>query len=113
MKTSTQKVFIFTISILVASTLLVLLFLLVISAKSKSLIIDDRKTEVFLGDSHVRYAVYNNLLSHSINLANSSESIYFSYYKLKQLLKANQSIETVYLGFSYHNISDYYDQYIN
>lgn len=89
------------------------MFLTITSVKSKAFRIDDAYSEVFLGDSHVRYAVNDSLLKNGINLGNSSESIYFSYYKLDQLLKSNQSIETVYLGFSYHNISDYYDEYIN
>lgn len=113
MKTTIKKTFIFLLNTLIAAILIALLFLFATSAKSKSFSIDDTITEVFLGDSHMRYAVNDSLLPHSINLGNSSESVYFSYYKLKQLLKSNQSIETVYLGFSYHNISDYYDQYIN
>ena len=100
-------------SILLAAILLLFLFLFATSAKSKSFRIDDTITEVFLGDSHVRYALNDSLLKNSINLGNSSESVYFSYYKLDQLLKSKHSIETVYLGFSYHNISDYYDGYIN
>lgn len=112
MKKSFQKIIIFLLSILAVGILFVLLFLLATSAKSKSFQIDDTITKVFLGDSHVRYAVNDIMLPNSINLGNSSESVYFSYYKLKQLLKSNPAIETVNLGFSYHNISDYYDQFI-
>lgn len=113
MKTSAQKTFIFLLSILIVAILFTLLFFVATTAKSKSFSIDDTITEVFLGDSHVRYAVNDSLLPLSINLGNSSESVYFSFFKLKHLLKSNHSIESLYLGFSYHNISDYYDQYIN
>lgn len=113
MKTSIQKILLSLLSIIVVAILFALLFLLATSAKSKSFTIADTYTEVFLGDSHVRYAVNDSLLKNSTNLGNSSESTYFSYYKLHQLLKSNQSIRTVYLGFSYHNISDYYDEYIS
>lgn len=112
MNSSVKKTFFILLSIVVIGILLVFIFLLGTSAKSKSLQIDDTVTEVFLGDSHVRYAVNDALLSSSINLGNSSESVYFSYHKLKLLLKSNPSIKTVYLGFSYHNISEYYDEYI-
>ncbi len=113
MKTSAQKISIFILNLFGIGVLLIIIFLISTNIKSKSFKIDDTYTDVFLGDSHVRYTVNDTLLAHSISLANSSESIYFSYHKLKLLLKSNQTIETVHLGFSYHNISDYYDQYIN
>lgn len=112
MKSSIQKISVLLISILLALVVFVLLFILATSAKAKSLRIDDSITNVFLGDSHIRYAIDDSMLSNSINLGNSSESVYFTYYKLKQLLNSNSSVETVYVGFSYHNISSYYDEYI-
>lgn len=79
--------------------------------KAKSFQVDETIEEIFVGDSHVRYAIDDSQLINSLNMGNSSESTYFSYYKTKQLLKTNPHITTVYLGFSYHNISAYYDQY--
>lgn len=96
----------------VVVVILFALFLIATTFKTKTFRVDDTTIEeVFMGDSHVRYAVNDNLLKHGVNLANSSESTYFSYFKLKQILKSNSSIKTVYLGFSYHNLSAYYDQY--
>lgn len=99
--------------LILAVAIVILLFLFVIATtfKTKTFRVDNTIEEVFMGDSHVRYAVSDSLLNHSANMANSSESTYFSYYKLKQLLQSNPNIKTVYLGFSYHNISAYYDQY--
>ena len=90
---------------------LLVLFLLATTFKAKSFQIDETVEEIFVGDSHVRYAVDDSLLINSLNMGNSSESTYFSYFKLKQILKSNPNITTIYLGFSYHNISGYYDQY--
>lgn len=112
MKSSVHKIFYFITSILAICILLVAIFIVATNAKAKSFRIDHDKTKVFMGDSHMRYAVNDSLLTHSINLGNSSESVYFSYYKLKRLLQANPSIETIYWGFSYHNISSYYNEYI-
>ena len=90
---------------------LLVLFLFATTFKAKSFQIDETVEEIFVGDSHVRYAVDDSLLINSLNMGNSSESTYFSYFKLKQILKSNPNITTIYLGFSYHNISGYYDQY--
>ena len=95
------------ISIIVIS----LVFLFATTFKAKTFKVDETVEEIFVGDSHVRYAVDDSLLINSLNMGNSSESTYFSYYKLRQILKSNPNITTIYLGFSYHNISGYYDQY--
>lgn len=95
----------------IALVFLIVLFLIATTIKTKAFRIDDTIENVFMGDSHVRYAVNDSLIKLGLNLANSSESTYFSYFKLKRLLQLNPNIKTVYLGFSYHNISAYYDQY--
>ncbi len=68
---------------------------------------------VFLGDSHIQLAINDTLLTQSKNLAQSSEPLYFSYYRLKTIITNNPSVKTVCLGFSYHSISSYYDEFID
>lgn len=70
-------------------------------------------TEIYIGDSHIECAVNDSLLNSGKNVSTNSESFYFSYYKLKKLVEENQNIETVYLGLSYHSLSNYYDQFTN
>jgi hypothetical protein len=79
-------------------------------AKSERL--DSSITRIFMGDSHIEQAINDTLLDHSVNIAQNSESLYFSYYKLKIILEQNPSIKEVYLGFSYHSVSSYYDKFI-
>jgi hypothetical protein len=67
---------------------------------------------IFIGDSHIQNAINDTTIAASINLASNSESFYFSYYKLLMLLNSNPSVEKVYLGFSYHSLSNYYDEFI-
>jgi hypothetical protein len=74
--------------------------------------LDPSITKIFIGDSHMEKAINDSLLENSVNLAQSSESLYFSYYKLKILLEHNPTIKDVYLGFSYHSVSSYYDKFI-
>lgn len=70
-------------------------------------------TTLYLGDSHIQLAVNDSLLKNSKNVSTSSEPYIFSYYKLEKLLEANPTITQVYLGVSYHNLSSYYDGFIN
>lgn len=70
-------------------------------------------TQLLLGDSHIQNALNDGALNNYTSLAYHAESYYFSYYKLKILLDANPQLETLYLGFSYHNLSNYYDDYIS
>lgn len=67
---------------------------------------------VVLGDSHIQSALDIAHLEHCINLSINAESTYFSYYRLKKLLALNPNIRRVYLGFGCHNISSYYEDFI-
>jgi hypothetical protein len=67
---------------------------------------------LFIGDSHVQLAINDQLINNSLNMALNSESYYFTYYKLKYILQQKSNIKNIYLGLSYHNISDYYDDFI-
>ncbi len=70
-------------------------------------------TEIYIGDSHIQSSVNDNLLENAKNLGQSSESFYFTYFKLKRILQGNPGIRKVYLGFSYHSLSIYYDKFIS
>ena len=67
---------------------------------------------VVLGDSHIQSALDIAHMEHCINLSINAESTYFSYYRLKELLALNPGIRRVYLGFGCHNISSYYEYFI-
>ena len=70
-------------------------------------------TTIFIGDSHIQTAINDSLIENSINISTTAESYYFSYYKLQRYLPANPQIKRIYLGFSYHNFSNYYEDYIS
>lgn len=74
------------------------------------------KTDInslFIGDSHIQLAINDSIIPQSLNVGTTSETFYFSYYKLKILLKENPSIKNVYLGLSFHNLSDYSERFIS
>lgn len=82
-----------------------------IASKSVDYKLKPGTTKIFIGDSHVQLAINDTLLKNSVNVATSSESYLFSYYKLKRLLEINPEINEVYLGYGYHNVSSYYDDF--
>lgn len=69
-------------------------------------------TSLFIGDSHVKCCINDSIVLHSVNFSEYSESFCFSYYKIQGLVRSNPSISKLYLGFSYHSLSAYYDDYI-
>lgn len=68
---------------------------------------------LFLGDSHMEVTIDDKILFESENLGMNSESYYFTYFKLKKIIEKNPKIKTVYLASSYHNLSSYYDKFID
>ena len=69
-------------------------------------------TTVYVGDSHVELCIDARLIPNSYSMGKNAECYYYSYFKIKSLLENNPSVDTIYLGFSYHNLSDYYDDYV-
>jgi hypothetical protein len=65
------------------------------------------------GDSHVQCAINDRLLPGIKNISINSEGYIYSYYKLKEILAHNPQIKKIIVGFSYHNLSSYYDDYIS
>lgn len=98
---------------LVIGILIFLAFIFYINGISSEYKIESVNKSIYVGDSHIKQSIDDRVIPNSLNVAEYSESFYFSYYKLKLLLKSNPSVEKVYLGFSYHSISNYYNQFIN
>ena len=72
----------------------------------------DQDFTVFIGDSHIRSSLNDNLVKNHVNLSLDAETFYFSYFKLKLLLRENSHVKRVYLGFGYHSLSSFYDDFI-
>jgi hypothetical protein len=70
------------------------------------------KSILFAGDSHIVGAIPDTLYLNSINIGLRSESYYHTYHKLKYFIEKHQ-IHKIYLGYSYHNLSSYYDSFID
>ena len=67
---------------------------------------------LIVGDSHAAAAFNPAFIDNSINTAKAMENFFCTYYKLKIILENNPQIKQVILGFSFHNISKYHENYL-
>ena len=115
MKKFIKSVFSFLIPI---STCLICFFLIIIvstqilTSTSKQYKFEENIELLFLGDSHITYSVIESLIPNAVNLSQRSEPYYYTYQRLK-FVSNNSKIEKIILGYSYHNISSYYDEFIS
>jgi hypothetical protein len=107
-----KKVLIFIVIPIILGISFFIFISLYVESTTKSINLKPNVTDLIMGDSHIECAINDSLLINSKNVAASAESYYFNYFKLKTILKTNKNIKRVYLGFSYHNLSSYYDDYI-
>ena len=75
----------------------------------QAFILDSNISEIYVGNSHIKMSVNDNLLTKGKNVGDFSEPFYYSYYKIKKKLSDNPNVKKIYLGFSYHNLSNTYD----
>lgn len=72
----------------------------------------DGVDSVIIGDSHTAWAINDAGIDGLRNVSLNAEGYKYTYEKLKYLVKAEPGIKRIFLGFSYHNLSGYYDEYI-
>ncbi len=112
MKKFINQLFIFFAIPILLISLLAAIFIYYISLLSVNCSLPIHITEIYVGDSHIKKAINDSLLTNGKNLGCSAETYYFSYHKIKRILAANDHIEKIYLGFSYHNLSSYFNNFI-
>lgn len=97
---------------LILPAALTVLLVLVRAWRHEPLLLDPGVHTVLVGDSQVRFAVDDRELPGVRNLARTSETYFFSYLKLREVLEHNPQVTDVLVGFNYHNLSPYCDDYI-
>jgi hypothetical protein len=101
----------FIFSLLLNSAVLILIIAMNRSAVTQCDLEDDVRT-VIVGDSHTMWAIDASSIEQVENISLNAEGYVYTYYKLEQLLRSESNLLHVYLGFGYHNLSAYYDEYI-
>lgn len=93
--------------------LLITWFGLSLYIKMKSDFVIDKKVEnIILGHSHAEFAYNDSLITNVRNFANSAEPYFYTYIKLKQLVKNNPEIERVFLEFSNNSLVSWMDEWV-
>lgn len=67
------------------------------------------KQILIIGDSHPKFALDPELLGSAINISQTAEPYYVTYWKLKEVVQ-NSSVDIIMLGFAYHNLSAFNDK---
>ncbi len=67
---------------------------------------------IVLGHSHPECAFNDSLISNLSNLAQSGESYFYTFQKVKEVLKQNKSITTIFIEFTNNQITSASDNYI-
>ncbi len=68
----------------------------------------EKKNVLIMGDSHTERGLNPSIILNAVNVSQSSEPYVLTYWKLKKIL-ANNTISTLLLSFSYHNLSSFND----
>lgn len=74
--------------------------------------VEPHVNSVVIGDSHPAWAIDDSKIPGLRNISQNAEGYKYTYAKMRHLLDKNPDIERVYLGFSYHNLSSYFDEYV-
>lgn len=67
---------------------------------------------IICGDSHTQTAIDDKIYPRAINISQSSQHYFYLYSVLNKILENNPQIDTVIVGFSYHSLSEFYDDYL-
>lgn len=65
---------------------------------------------LFLGDSQIQKGVNSSAFPFSKNMAVSGEPLFFTFYKIKYILKHKNNVKKIVLGIGIHSFSDFYDE---
>lgn len=103
-----MRLFLSKIAYMIVSIGILLLVILMIDRtllnQSHLFVLDKQVHSLILGDSRTKYDLNDKILKNTCNLSNDADSYFYSYLKLKAIVKKNPQITTLILSFSQHNI---------
>lgn len=74
--------------------------------------VDSGVSVLVIGDSHPECGLNPDAMKGVVNVSLSAEHYLLTYSKMKVLLDANPRIHTVILGYSFHNLNQFYDDFL-
>lgn len=98
------------ISLLGITTILIVGLVLITHAITRHFFnyaIDENKNILVVGNSHLEYAIDDEIISQAFNIAQSGSGYFYSYLKIREIANRNKQIDTIILGYSYEDFSEY------
>lgn len=80
--------------------------------KKASFKLADNIDKVVIGHSHPESAYNDSLISGLLNIAQSGESYFYSYYKIKEIIKQNKNLKYIFLEFTNNQLEEERDTWI-
>lgn len=80
--------------------------------KKASFKLADNIDKVIIGHSHPESAYNDSLITGMLNIAQSGESYFYSYYKIKELIKQNANLKYIFLEFTNNQLEEERDTWI-
>jgi hypothetical protein len=80
--------------------------------KKASFKLADNIDKVIIGHSHPESAYNDSLITGMLNIAQSGESYFYSYYKTRELIKQNPNLRYIFLEFSNNQLEEERDTWI-
>lgn len=68
---------------------------------------------LIIGDSHSECSFNPEEIKNSINVAQSAECYFYTFYKLKYLLEKHSQIKYIVLSYSYNNLNSFWDDFVH
>lgn len=81
-----------------------------IISNKKLFIIKDCPENLIFGHSHTEEAFDDSKIKNSKNLSISGENSFYTYFKIKEILKSNDNIKNIFISFTNHQILKNYDE---
>lgn len=114
MKKLILKLSIFTAIIFLFSWIIVLTINAIIcnlnSTNGKLFKIENCPENLIVGHSQAEEAFDDGLIKNVKNLSLSGESIFYTYFKINEVLKSNSNIKNIFMSFTNHQITEDYDR---
>ena len=105
-----RKFFFFSLQLTLLLAFLTFLAHLLAQYNLRTFPVPNQVSNLFLGDSHIASGIDETIIEQAINVGSEGESYFISYYKIQMLRDLYPSIDTVFLGASYHNFSEHYEE---
>lgn len=71
--------------------------------------INANSENLIIGHSHTMCAFNDSLIDNTVNLSDNGENYFYSFIKLKKILKANKNVKRIFISFTNNQVYNSYD----